>query len=270
MRRVPEVTAYFWIIKILTTAMGEATSDYLVNRIDPVVAVLLGAAALAVALVLQFSMRRYVAAVYWLTVVMVAVFGTMAADVLHIRFHVPYAVSTTGFAVVLAIVFVAWHTTEKTLSIHSITTARREVFYWLTVGATFALGTAAGDMTATTLHLGYLVSGLLFAGLITVPAFAYRLLHLNAIVAFWFAYIVTRPLGASFADWFSKGHAVGGLALGDGTVSAVLTVVIVGLVGYLTVSRRDVQPGDTPVALSPAPSSATSSLSTTPPGPTSR
>jgi uncharacterized membrane-anchored protein len=246
-RRVPEVTAYFWIIKVLTTAMGESTSDYLVHRFDPVTAVFFGAVALTVALVLQFSMRRYVAWVYWLAVSMVAVFGTMAADVLHIKFHVPYVVSTTSFAIVLTVVFVTWQATEKTLSIHSICTTRRELFYWAAVGATFALGTAAGDMTATTLHLGYFWSGVLFAGLIAVPALAYRFLGMNAIFAFWCAYVLTRPLGASFADWAGKPKALGGLALGDGTVSAVLAIIIVGLVGYLTVTRLDVQDDETRV-----------------------
>lgn len=247
-RRVPEITVYFWIIKVLTTAMGESTSDYLVRRFDPVTAVLFGAVALAVALVLQFSMRRYVAWVYWLAVAMVAVFGTMAADVLHIKFGVPYVVSTASFAVVLAVVFVAWHVTEKTLSIHSICTTRRELFYWAAVGSTFALGTAAGDMTATTLHLGYFYSGVLFAGLIAIPALAYRFLGMNAILAFWSAYILTRPLGASFADWAGKPHRLGGLALGDGRVSAVLAIIIAALVGYLTVTRCDVQDDEAPAA----------------------
>jgi uncharacterized membrane-anchored protein len=245
-RRVPEVTAYFWIIKVLTTAMGEATSDYLVHRFDPVVAVAFGAIGLAGALMMQFSVRRYVAAVYWFAVVMVAVFGTMVADVLHIQFGIPYQVSTGLFAVALAVVFSAWQRTERTLSIHSIYTARREAFYWAAVISTFALGTAVGDMTATTLHLGYFFSGVLFAALIAVPALAFRFLRLNAILAFWSAYVLTRPLGASFADWMGKPHAVGGLALGDGRVSLGLTVLIVGLVGYLTVTRRDAKADETP------------------------
>jgi uncharacterized membrane-anchored protein len=245
-RRVPEVTAYFWIIKVLTTAMGEATSDYLVHRFDPVVAVGFGAVGLAGALILQFSMRRYVAGAYWFAVVMVAVFGTMVADVLHIKFGIPYQLSAGLFAVVLAVVFIAWQRTERTLSIHSIYTTQRELFYWAAVISTFALGTAVGDMTATTLHLGYFFSGVLFAALIAVPALAFRFLGLNAILAFWSAYVLTRPLGASFADWMGKPHAVGGLALGDGRVSFGLTVVIVGLVGYLTVTRRDARADDTP------------------------
>ena len=237
--KVPEITAYFWITKILTTAMGEATSDFLVHQITPEIAVAFGGLALAISLVLQFSVRRYVPWVYWLSVAMVAVSGTMAADVLHIQFGVPYSVSTTLFAVVLAIVFIAWFRTEKTLSIHSIYTWRREAFYWATVMATFALGTAAGDLTATTMHLGYLVSGFVFAGLIAVPALAYKLFGLTETLAFWFAYVVTRPLGASFADWFSKSHHVGGLALGDGRVAVAFTILIVGFVTYMTLDRRE-------------------------------
>ena len=154
-RKVPEITVFFWLVKLLTTAMGKSTSDFLVFRINPYIAVLLGGIGLAIALVLQFAVRRYVAWVYWLTVVMVAIFGTMAADALHIQLGVPYVVSTTLFAVTLAVVFIAWQRSEKTLSIHSINNHRREAFYWATVMTTFALGTAAGDMTATTLGLGY-------------------------------------------------------------------------------------------------------------------
>ncbi len=237
--KVPEITAYFWITKVLTTAMGESISDFSVHQIDPVIAVAFGGMGLVAALILQFSVRRYLPWVYWLAVAMVAVAGTMAADVLHIQFGVPYSVSTTLFAVVLAVVFVAWYATEKTLSIHSIYTWRREVFYWLTVMATFALGTAAGDLTATTMHLGYLVSGLAFAGLIAVPAVGYKLFGLRETFAFWFAYVVTRPLGASFADWMGKGHHVGGLAWGDGPVGISLAVLIVVFVAYMTLNPRE-------------------------------
>jgi uncharacterized membrane-anchored protein len=240
-RKVPEVTIFFWIIKLLSTALGESTSDYLVFHIDPYVAVALGGVGLVVALALQFLARRYVAWIYWLAVVMVAIFGTMAADIVHIVLKVPYLNSSLFFAGCLAVIFVAWYATEKTLSIHSITTPRRELFYWATVMATFALGTAAGDMTAYTLDWGLFVSGLLFAALFALPGVAYKLLGLNAIVAFWFAYIVTRPLGASFADWFGKPPSISGLGVGDGPVSLVLAVLIVGFVGYLTVTRRDVK-----------------------------
>jgi uncharacterized membrane-anchored protein len=248
-RKVPKVTVYFWITKILTTALGESTSDYLVHRFDPVVAVGFAGVVLAVSLALQFSVRRYVPWVYWSTVVMVAVFGTMAADVLHVRFGVPYVDSTILFAVVLTGVFGAWYATERTLSIHSITTPRRELFYWATVMATFALGTAAGDMTATTMHLGYLLSGIVFAAIIAVPALAYWRLHLNEVVAFWFAYIVTRPLGASFADGMGKPRIVSGLGWGDGPVALVLGLLIVAAVAYVSVTRVDVEDGaDVPSA----------------------
>jgi uncharacterized membrane-anchored protein len=157
--RVPEITVYFWVIKALSTAMGESTSDYLVHAINPVIAVLLGFIGFCGALAIQFSMRRYTAWSYWLAVVGVGVFGTMAADVLHVRFAVPYAVSTVLYAVVLAAVFVGWERTEHTLSIHTVDSARREAFYWAVVVATFAMGTALGDLTATTFHFGYLDSG---------------------------------------------------------------------------------------------------------------
>ncbi len=239
LRKVPGVTAYFWIIKLLTTGMGETTSDYLVHRINPLIAVALGGIGLAAALALQLRVRRYVAWIYWLAVVMVAIFGTMVADALHVGFGVPYLVSSAFFAGALAVIFVAWYAREKTLSIHSIDTRPRELFYWATVMATFALGTAAGDMTAFTLGLGFFSSGVLFAVVIAIPALAYRLVGLNAILAFWFAYIVTRPLGASFADWLGRPHSLGGLGLGTGLVSLGLAIVIIGFVGYLTVIRTD-------------------------------
>jgi uncharacterized membrane-anchored protein len=236
--KVPEVTIYFWIIKLLTTAMGESTSDYLVFHLNPYLAVILGFVGFVVSLVLQFSVRRYIPWVYWLAVVMVAIFGTMAADVLHVVIGVSYLASTVFFIVALAVIFAVWYASEKTLSIHSITTPRREVFYWATIMATFALGTAAGDLTAATFGLGYFASGILFAVLFALPALAYRLLGLNGIVAFWFAYIMTRPLGASFADWFGK-SILGGLGLGDTKVALVLTLLIIGFVAYVTVSRKD-------------------------------
>jgi len=249
LRKVPQITAWFWIVKILTTAMGEATSDYSVHKADPVVVVIFGFAAFVVALALQLAVRRYIAWIYWLAVVMVAVFGTMAADVLHIRFHVAYAVSTAAFAVVLAVLFALWYWSERTLSIHSITTLRRELFYWATVLATFALGTAAGDLTAYRLHLGFFSSGLLFAGIICIPAIAFRYFGMNEVVAFWFAYIVTRPLGASFADWMGVPHSLGGLDWGRATVAFGLTFVIVACVAYLALTKLDVE-GDVDAELS--------------------
>ncbi|HEY2282459.1 MAG TPA: hypothetical protein VGH60_02785 [Solirubrobacteraceae bacterium] len=239
--RVPEITAYFWAIKALSTAMGESTSDYLVHAMAPVEAVALGFVGFLAALSWQFSRRRYEAWPYWLAVVMVGVFGTMAADVLHVGFGVPYAVSSVFYALVLLAVFYSWQRTERTLSIHSIDSARREAFYWAAVVATFAMGTAVGDLTAVTLGLGYLASGLLFAGVIAVPAVGYRWFGWNPIFAFWFAYVATRPLGASFADWMGKPQNVGGLGWGGGTVAIGLGSAIFCLVAYLAITRRDVQ-----------------------------
>jgi uncharacterized membrane-anchored protein len=235
--KVPEVTAAFWIAKVLTTGMGEAASDYLTRAMDPAIAVGLGFAGFAAAMALQFATRRYRTWVYWFAVAMVGVFGTMAADVLHVGLGVPYIASTAFYLVALAVIFGIWYGAERTLSIHSIRTRRREFFYWATVLATFALGTAAGDLTATTMHLGYLDSGVLFAVVIAVPAVAWRL-GLNPILTFWAAYIVTRPLGASFADWVAVPHSRGGLNAGYGPVTTVMVAAIVVLVGYLWVTER--------------------------------
>lgn len=239
--RVPEITAYFWIIKALSTAMGESTSDYLVHTINPVVAVGIGFVGFVVALWLQLSVRRYIAWTYWLGVVMVGVFGTMAADVLHVGFHVPYIASSILYAIVLAAVFFTWYQTERTLSIHTIDTLRRELFYWAAVVATFAMGTALGDLTAVTFKLGYDYSIVLFAAMIMIPAIGFRWLRWNAVFAFWFAYVVTRPLGASVADWIGKPKFVGGLGVGDGPVALVLTLAIAVLVAYLGITKKDVQ-----------------------------
>jgi uncharacterized membrane-anchored protein len=239
--RVPEIAVAFWVIKGFSTAMGEASSDYLVHAMAPALAVLLGFTAFVGALALQFKKGRYVAWAYWLAVVMVGTFGTMAADVLHVAFGVPYAVSTTLYAAALATVFITWQRTEKTLSIHSIDTPRREAFYWAAVVATFAMGTALGDFAAVTLHLGYLSSALLFAVIIAIPALGYRWLGWNAIFSFWFAYVITRPLGASVADFLSKPKSASGLGLGDGVVAVVFGVLIVAMVAYLAVTECDVQ-----------------------------
>jgi len=248
-RKVPEITVYFWIIKLLTTAMGEATSDYLVFGINPYVAVVLGAIGLVIALTLQLAVRRYIAWVYWLAIVMVAIFGTMAADVLHVVILAPrlganpaYVVATVFFSICLTSIFIAWYAVEKTLSIHSITTRRRELFYWATIMATFALGTAAGDLTAYSFGLGYFPSAVLYYVLIALPAVGYVVFGLNDIFAFWFAYVVTRPLGASVADWLSKPYLTG-LGIGDGPVVVVLAILIIGFVAYLSISRIDVYKG---------------------------
>ncbi len=237
--KVPaRIAAIFWAIKLLTTAFGESTSDYLVHNVNPYLAVMGGFVVFVAAMVLQLRTDRYVPWVYWLAVVMVAVFGTMAADVVHIEFRVPYLISSLLFAVLLAAVFWSWSRVEPTLSIHSITTARRELFYWAAVLATFAMGTALGDLAAYTFNLGFLSAGIVFAVLFALPGLAFYVLRINAVLAFWAAYVMTRPLGASFADWTGKHRSAGGLGWGDGPVAAVLAVLIVAGVAYLTVSGR--------------------------------
>jgi uncharacterized membrane-anchored protein len=238
--KVPEITLIFWVLKLLTTGMGESMSDFLGQHSVPLAGAI-GIFGLWLALWLQLRAPEYRAPTYWFAVMMVAIFGTMAADGVHDGASLPYAVTTIGYALVVAGVFFFWYRSEGTLSIHSITTRRREGFYWAAVLATFALGTAAGDLTATTLNLGFFGSVLLFAAIITIPALGWWRFRLNPIVAFWFAYIVTRPLGASFADWFSKPPSISGLGLGDGTVSAVALVVFIALVAYVAVAQTDVQ-----------------------------
>jgi uncharacterized membrane-anchored protein len=234
--KVPEIFLYFWVIKLLTTAMGESTSDFLVFQINPYVAVVLACLGLLVALAVQLLLPRFNAWAYWVTVAMVAVFGTMAADVLHVVLHISYAVSSVFFAAALAVVFIAWYRTEHTLSIHTITAGRREWFYWATVMATFALGTAAGDLTASTLGLGYFASILLFAALFAIPTIGYLVFHWNPVFTFWFAYVVTRPLGASVADWLGKPY-LGGLGLGDDRVALAMIAMFIVLVAYVAVRR---------------------------------
>jgi uncharacterized membrane-anchored protein len=203
------------------------------------VAVIGGFLAFVLAMALQLSRPRYVTWVYWLAVLFVAVFGTMAADVLHVEFGVPYVVSTLLFAVALVVVFTWWHRSEGTLSIHSVDQGRRELFYWAAVLATFAMGTATGDMFAYTVNLGFLTSGIVFFAAFLVPGIAWRFLGLNAIAAFWIAYVLTRPLGASFADWLGKARSAGGVGFGDGPVAGVLLCIIVAAVAFVIVTRDD-------------------------------
>ncbi len=242
--RVPEITILFWVVKLLSTAMGESTSDFLVNAISPVIAVIIGFVGFAAAMAIQFSRGRYLAWSYWLAVVMIGVFGTMVADVLHVGLGVPYQLSAALFAVLLAANFVVWGRRERSLSIHTIDSMPREFFYWMTVVLTFALGTAVGDLTAIAFHLGYFLSAVLFTVIIAIPAIGAATGAFNRIFAFWFAYVATRPLGASVADWLGKPTSAGGLNVGSGPVAVVLSVAIVAIVGYLTVSRRDVQTRD--------------------------
>jgi uncharacterized membrane-anchored protein len=242
--KVPEITVAFWIIKVLTTGMGESISDFL-GEVSIVLAAGVGVLGLALALGLQLRSREYRAPVYWFTVMMVAIFGTMVADGVRDALHVPYAVTTALYGTAALCVFLVWYRREGTLSIHRITTRSRELFYWVAVLATFALGTAAGDFTASSLRIGYIGSVVLYAVVIALPAIGWWRFGLNPIVAFWGAYIVTRPLGASFADWLSKPRKLhslrGGLDLGDGTVSAVALVLFVGLVAYVAIARQEVQ-----------------------------
>jgi uncharacterized membrane-anchored protein len=239
--KVPEITLLFWVVKVLTTGMGEAMSDALGQWSVPI-AGLVGVAGIVLALRWQLRAREYRAPVYWFAVMMVAVFGTMAADGVHDGAGVSYAVTTPFFVAVVAAIFYLWHRSEGTLSIHSITTRRRELYYWAAVLATFALGTAAGDLTAIQLSLGFFESAVLFAAVIAVPAVGWWRFGLDPTVAFWAAYIVTRPLGASFADWFGKPASQTGLDLGDATVSLLALAVFVALVAYLAVTRCDIQP----------------------------
>jgi uncharacterized membrane-anchored protein len=195
---------------------------------------------LVFALRLQLRERGYRAPVYWFAVMMVAIFGTMAADAVHVV-GLPYAVTTPLYGALVAAIFFAWHRSEGTLSIHSIVTRRRETYYWAAVLATFALGTAAGDLTAISLKLGFLGSVGLFAVVIAIPAVGWWSGRLNPIVSFWAAYVVTRPLGASVADWLGKPVDQTGLGLGDGVVSGIALIAFVALVAYLTVTKRDIQ-----------------------------
>lgn len=239
--RVPDPTAGFWVAKAASTAFGEAASDFSIRVMPPVLAVLLGFVPFAFALGWQLSRRRYVPGVYWFTVAMVGVFGTMAADVVHVVLGLPYAATTVAYAAVLAAVFLLWWRTEHTLSVHEVRSTRRELFYWAAVVATFALGTAAGDFAAVGLHLGYVPSILLFAVLILVPAVGYRFLRGNGILAFWAAYVLTRPLGASVADWLGKPVAEGGVGVGSGWIALAFAgamVVVVAVTARPVRSRR--------------------------------
>lgn len=232
-QRVPDPSTQFWAAKAVSTALGEAVSDFSIRIMPPVVAVLLGFALFVAALVFQLSRRRYLPEVYWLTVAMVGVFGTMAADVMHVALQVPYALSAAIYATLLGTVFFTWWRVERTRSVHEVTTTRRELFYWAAVVGTFALGTAVGDFIAVGVGLGYLACIALFAVLILVPAIGYRYLKWNAVFAFWFAYVLTRPLGASVADWLGKPVEEGGVGVGSGWVSLGLAVVMVGLVAIM-------------------------------------
>jgi uncharacterized membrane-anchored protein len=241
LNKVPEVTIYFWIIKIMATTVGETAADYLNDTLGfglTNTTYLMGALML-VALGFQFKTRKYVPPVYWLVVVFISVVGTLITDNLTDKAGVALETSTAVFSVVLALTFAGWFASERTLSIHTIFTTRREGWYWLTILFTFALGTAAGDLVAERLNLGYAVSAAIFAGLIALITVAHLLFRLNAVLAFWIAYILTRPLGASIGDGLSQTRHVGGLGLGTTGTTALFLATILGLVVYLTVTRRD-------------------------------
>src|SRR4051794_17536905 len=243
--KVPEVTLYFWVIKIMCTTIGETAADYLNDNLGfGLTKTTYVAGALLVALLIaQFRLRRYVPPVYWAVVVVISVFGTLITDNLTDRYNVPLTTTTPIFAVVLALVFAVWWGFERTLSIHTIVTTRREAFYWLAILFTFALGTAAGDLVAEKADLGYAVSIVIFGGAIALVAFAHYALKLNAVLSFWLAYILTRPLGASIGDEMSQtSHKYGGLGLGTTGTSYIFLACIFGLVAFLTITKRDQTP----------------------------
>ncbi|HEY3682694.1 MAG TPA: hypothetical protein VGL93_06620 [Streptosporangiaceae bacterium] len=241
LNKVPEVTLYFWIIKILCTTVGETAADLLNENLGLglTMTTIVMSALLIAAMVVQFRVRRYVPGVYWLTVVLISVVGTLITDNLTDNLGVPLEATTAVFAVVLAATFAIWYAAERTLSIHTICTTGREAFYWAAILFTFALGTAAGDLVSEKLDLGYWVAAAVFGALIALVAAARFGLKANAVTAFWIAYILTRPFGASIGDYLSQAHGDGGLGLGTITTSVLFLATILGLVVYLAVTRRD-------------------------------
>ncbi|WP_152404269.1 hypothetical protein [Paenibacillus cellulositrophicus] len=241
LNKVPQVTIFFWIIKIMATTVGETAADLLNENLNLglTVTTLLMTVILIGSLVLQFKANKYVPWIYWLSVVFISVVGTLITDNLTDNLGVPLETSTIVFAILLIAVFVIWYASEKTLSIHSITTQKREAFYWLAILFTFALGTAAGDLIAETMNLGYLVSALIFASIIGIICLAYYGIKLNAVLAFWLAYILTRPFGASLGDYLSQAPGDGGLGLGTVGTSAFFLVIIVALIIYLSRSQTN-------------------------------
>jgi uncharacterized membrane-anchored protein len=244
LNKVPEVTLYFWVIKILCTTVGETFADNLDQQLNLGLTKLsiLMSAVLVVSLVFQFRSRRYIPGVYWLSVVLISVVGTLISDNLTDNYGVALETTTIAFSITLAVVFAAWYLVERTLSIHTIVTTRREAFYWLTILFTFALGTSAGDFIAEKSGLGYLNSVFLFMGAIAVVTVAHLRFRLNAILAFWVAYILTRPLGASIGDYLSQPRADSGLGLGTTVTSVIFLSTILALVVFLTVTKRDQTP----------------------------
>ena len=240
LNKVPEVTIFFWVIKIMCTTVGETAADYLNDNLGfgLTKTTYVTGALLIVLLAVQFRLRRYVPGVYWSVVVVISVFGTLITDNMTDHYNVPLTTSTIVFSIVLAAVFAGWYAVERTLSIHTIFTTRREAFYWLAILFTFALGTAAGDLSAEKLDLGYAVSILIFGGLIAAVAIGHYVFGMNAVLAFWLAYILTRPLGASIGDEMSQNsHKYGGLGLGTTGTSYIFLGCILALVAYLSITR---------------------------------
>lgn len=238
--RVPEVTIEFWLIKLMAVTMGETAADYLAVNLGLGLATtsVLMSIILAIALLAQFAQRRYVPSVYWSAVVLISIVGTLVTDNLVDNFGVALETTAIAFTILLTVTFIVWYATEKTLSIHSIFTLRREIFYWLAILFTFALGTAVGDLVAEVFAIGYLQTGLLFGAVIAAIAVGYYMLNLNPVLAFWLAYIFTRPLGASFGDLLSQPMEYGGLGFGTVATSLMFLAAIVALVAYLTASRQ--------------------------------
>jgi uncharacterized membrane-anchored protein len=241
LNKVPEITVYFWVIKVLCTTVGETASDYLAGNLNLGLTktTYITGSALLVTLFFQFRSQRYVPWIYWLAVVLISVVGTQITDNLTDNLGVSLVTTTVVFSIALAVTFAAWYARERTLSIHTIYTTRREAFYWLAILFTFALGTAAGDLAAERLNLGYWVSALIFAGIIAAITVAHFRFNLNAVLAFWLAYILTRPLGASLGDYLSQPRADGGLGLGTTATSAIFLSAILIVVVYLSITRKD-------------------------------
>jgi uncharacterized membrane-anchored protein len=239
--KVPEITIFFWIIKVLATTVGETFADLLSETLGLGLTLTTVAmtVALLVALAFQFRAQRYIPGLYWLVVVLISILGTLLTDNLVDNIGVSLEVTAAAFAVALAATFVVWYRTERSLSVHTIDTIRREAFYWLAILFTFALGTAAGDLTAEKLGWGYATAAVFFAVLIAVVAVAHLRFGLGAVLAFWIAYVLTRPLGASLGDQLSQSRDDGGVGLGTAATSVVFLLTIVGVVIYLSVSRRD-------------------------------
>ncbi|MDX6581075.1 MAG: hypothetical protein QOI10_259 [Solirubrobacterales bacterium] len=246
LNKVPEITLYFWIIKILCTTVGETAADYVNDTLGFGLTntTYVAGALLVVCLIAQFRLRKYVPSVYWLAVVLISIFGTLITDNLVDNLGVALETTSIAFTICLAVTFAAWYTSERTLSIHTIVTSRRESFYWLAVLFTFALGTAAGDLVAERMGLGFFISALIFAGMIGLVALAHFRFRMGPVLAFWLAYILTRPLGASIGDWMSQPTADGGLGLGTTVTSAIFLSTILALVVYLTRTRIDETPAE--------------------------